>query len=126
MAAPDKGIIRVRSAHGTAATMARLQEMVSARGLTTFALIRFSADALRSGLQMRFTELLVFGNPVAGTPVIVSSPSAAIDLPLKVLVEADADGVVWLSCNDVSPDLISNISGVEPLMRAVALEGTPA
>jgi uncharacterized protein (DUF302 family) len=115
--------------------MARLQEMVSARGLTTFALIRFSADALRSGLQMRFTELLVFGNPVAGTPVIVSSPSAAIDLPLKVLVEADADGVVWLSCNDpvylqrrhdVSPDLISNISGVEPLMRAVALEGTPA
>jgi uncharacterized protein (DUF302 family) len=119
-AADEPGIVRIESTHAAADTLQRLEEI---------ARVRFSEDAHAAGLDMRFTEMLIFGNPKAGTPVMVASPSAAIDLPLKVVVSVDEAGKVWLSFNDprylgrrhrVPPELLRNISGVEDIVRAAA------
>jgi uncharacterized protein (DUF302 family) len=125
----DSGIIRVRSAHDSAQTIQRLEAAIRERALTIFATIRFSEDAIRAGIPMRFTQMIVFGNPRAGSPVIVASPTSALDLPLKALVAEDPDGSVWLSCNDpvylqqrhhVPPELAKNIGAVEGILREVA------
>jgi uncharacterized protein (DUF302 family) len=127
---PDEhGIVRFESTHAAADTVQRLEEIVRARGLTVFARVRFSDDAHAAGLDMRFTEMLLFGNSKAGTPIMVASPTAAIDLPLKVVVAVDEVGKVWLSFNDpeylqrrhrIPPELVRNISGVEAIVRAAA------
>jgi uncharacterized protein (DUF302 family) len=127
--AQEKGIIRIRSAHSAPISMDRLEAQVHARGLTVFALVDFSGDASRVGLTMPFTQLLMFGNPRSGTPVMSASPSAALDLPLKVVVSEDSGGLVWLACNDplylqqrhlIPEDVLKNISGVETILRQVA------
>jgi uncharacterized protein (DUF302 family) len=72
-------------------TVARLSAVVAARGLKLFAVIDHSGEAQANGLELRDTKLVIFGSPQAGTPVMVSAPLAALDLPLKVLVWADGD-----------------------------------
>jgi uncharacterized protein (DUF302 family) len=88
--------------------------------------IDHSEDAAKVGLKMAPTELLI-GNPKAGTPVMIASPTTALDLPLKALVWQDADGKVWLSYNspeylrqrhNIPDDLLKNISGI-PCARAL-------
>jgi uncharacterized protein (DUF302 family) len=110
-------------------TIRRLHGLAKSKGLTVFAHIDFSSDAAKAGLQMRPTQLLIFGNPKSGTPVMVSSPSIALDLPLKALAWEDADGKVRLSYNapeylkrrhDLRGDLLQNISGVGPLIESAA------
>ncbi len=76
-----------------------LEGMLRAKGVKLFALVDHSGEAKTAGLQMRPTKLLIFGNPKAGTPLMVASPSIAIDLPLKLLVWEDADAKVWISYN---------------------------
>ena len=71
-------------------TVARLTELVAAKGMRLFAVIDQAAEARKAGLQLRETTMVIFGSPVAGTPVMVAEPLAALDLPLKVLVWADA------------------------------------
>src|SRR5438105_14036627 len=71
-------------------TVARLTELVAAKGMRLFAVIDQAAEARKAGLQLRETTTVIFGSPVAGTPVMVAEPLAALDLPLKVLVWADA------------------------------------
>jgi uncharacterized protein (DUF302 family) len=124
----DSGIIRIPSVYSAAVTLERLETIIQARGLDVFARIRFSEDARRAELDMRFTELVLFGNPRAGTPIMVAAPSAALDLPLKALVEEDAVGTIWLSCNDpeylqrrhgIPFDLTKNIAGAEAILREV-------
>ena len=100
------------------------------KGVAIFALIDHSGEAEKAGLKMRPTQLLIFGNPKGGTPLMLAAPSTAIDLPLKALVWEDADGKVWLSYN--SPDYLQqrhgfpvdlekNIAAIEPLLaQAVA------
>jgi uncharacterized protein (DUF302 family) len=92
-----------------------------------FAKIDFSGDAKRAGLQMPPTMLLVFGNPKTGTPVMVASPTAALDLPLKVLFSQDTNGKVWLRYNapeylaerhSIPAELVKNIAGVGALVQA--------
>jgi uncharacterized protein (DUF302 family) len=70
-------------------TVARLTEVVAAKGLKLFAVIDHSGEARDTGLELRDTKLVIFGSPQAGTPVMVAAPLAALDLPLKVLVWAD-------------------------------------
>jgi uncharacterized protein (DUF302 family) len=70
-------------------TVARLADAVAARGLKVFAVIDHSGEAQAAGLELRETKVVIFGSPVAGTPVMVAAPLAALDLPLKVLVWAD-------------------------------------
>jgi uncharacterized protein (DUF302 family) len=83
-----------------AETVDRLVEAIQAAGAKLFLVVDHSGEAERVGLRLRDTKLLIFGNPAAGTPAMVASPLAALDLPLKVLVWADDDGGVWMSYLD--------------------------
>jgi uncharacterized protein (DUF302 family) len=78
-------------------TVERLTEAVEGAGAKVFVVVDHSGEAERAGLSLRDTKLVVLGNPVAGTPVMDTSPLAALDLPLKVLVWADDAGAVWMS-----------------------------
>lgn len=90
------------SSHSVAQTMDRLQRIVSEKGLKVFARIDHAAGAASVGQTLRPTELLIFGNPQGGTPIMQCAQSFAIDLPLKALAWQDADGRVWLGTNDLA------------------------
>src|SRR5437588_12263680 len=126
---PAQGMVHVPSKYTVPDTLQRLKSVVTSHGLTIFARIDFSGDAAKVCLQMRPTQLLIFGNPKAGTPLMIASPSIAIDLPLKALAWQDAQGKVWLSYNApeylkerhrIRDELLTNISGVGALIETVA------
>ena len=94
------GCIRMRSTHSVPDTMGRLEATLAQHGIAVFARIDFSADAARVGLQMRPEQLLIFGNPKAGTPLMQQVPAVGLDLPLKVLVWEDEQGQTWMVYND--------------------------
>lgn len=125
----DSGIMTRPSVHSVPETVARLKTAIEAKGVTIFAIIDHSGEAERAGLHMPDTKLLIFGNPAAGTPVMLSSSSAAIDLPLKILVSSGPSGQVLLSWNDPAylqrrhgfdPSLLPNLAVVEKLAVAAA------
>lgn len=87
------------SNHSVDETVARLETILETRGIKLFAVVDHSGEAAKVGLLMPPTKLLIFGNPKAGTPLMQATPSVAIDLPLKILVQQDADGKTWLSYN---------------------------
>src|ERR1039458_1135217 len=86
----DRGIIDIPSSYSVPETLARLQSILKEKGVMVFALIDHSGEAAKAGLEMRPTQLLIFGNPKGGTPLMVAAPSVAIDLPLKALAWQDA------------------------------------
>jgi uncharacterized protein (DUF302 family) len=117
----DNGLVHLPSPYSVAETLSRLETIVQRKGLTILARIDHSGDAAKAGLTMQPAHLLLFGNPKAGTPVMIASPTAAIDLPLKALVWQGADGVVRLSYNSPAwlkerhgiPDaLAQNLAGI--------------
>ena len=127
--APDNGISRKRSNHSVDETVAKLKSILQAKGITLFALVDHSGEAEKAGLKMRNTKLLIFGNPKGGTPLMVASPSIAIDLQLKILVAGDSDGTVWISYNsaaylkarhDLPGQFIPVLASVESLAAAAA------
>jgi uncharacterized protein (DUF302 family) len=77
----ERGFLRIPSRHSVAATADRLESSLKARGILVFARIDFSADAARAGLTMRPEQLIIFGNPKAGTPLMVAAPTVGLDLP---------------------------------------------
>jgi uncharacterized protein (DUF302 family) len=118
------GIIHLPSRYSVADTLKRLESVIASKGLTIFARIDHSGEAAKVGLTMQPTELLLFGSPKSGTPLMISSPTLAIDLPLKALVWQDVEGAVWLSYNSPEylqqrhtiPDaLIRNIAGIRSI-----------
>src|SRR6516165_357113 len=96
----DSGITRITSHHPVATTVERLESLLRERGVMIFARIDFSGDAARAGLTMRSEQMLIFGNPKGGTPLMQSAPTAGLDLPLKALVWEDADGSTSIAYND--------------------------
>jgi uncharacterized protein (DUF302 family) len=96
------GLTTLRSSRGPKDTMNRLEAEVKARGMTVFARIDHAEGAAGAGLSLRPTEVLVFGNAKAGTPLMQSVQTIGLDLPLKALVLQDASGDTWLSYNDPS------------------------
>jgi uncharacterized protein (DUF302 family) len=98
--AQDNGFITVASVHSVKETTDRFVEITSSKGLTVFARIDHEANAVKQGLQLRPTELVLFGNPKAGTPLMQDHQTSGIDLPLKVLIWEDEEGRVWLTYND--------------------------
>src|SRR6202035_3616580 len=123
---PDNGMVHLTSPYPVAETCKRLDSVLQSRGLTVFARIDHSGEAEKVGLKMHPTQLIIFGSPKGGTPVMVASPTMAIDLPLKALVWEDAGGKVWLSHNspeylqqrhNVPADLLKNISVAGPLLQ---------
>jgi uncharacterized protein (DUF302 family) len=126
---PDSGsgIITLPSRHSVDQTVERLQTLLRAKGVTLFVLVDHSGEAAKVGMKLPPTKLVMFGNPKAGTPLMLAAPSVAIDLPLKLLVWEDAQGKVWLSYNSpaylqqrhgVPEALLPNIAVVEALARA--------
>jgi len=117
-----QGIVRLPSNHAVNETVERLRGVLQAKGVALFALVDHSGEAEKVGLRMPNTKLLIFGSPRAGTPVMQAAPSAALDLPLKILVAEDLQGKVWISYNSphylqqrhgFSSELLQNIAAVE-------------
>jgi uncharacterized protein (DUF302 family) len=128
-AMPDNGMVHLRSHYSVQETLQRLESVLRAHGLSVFARIDHSGEAEKVGLKMPPTQLLIFGSPKAGTPLMVASPTLAFDLPLKALAWEDADGTVWLSFNSLEylkqrhnvPDhLMTNIAGARVLLQQAA------
>jgi uncharacterized protein (DUF302 family) len=94
------GLITIPSSFGSKETMNRLESEIRARGLTVFARIDHAAGAAEVGLPLRPTEVLIFGNPRGGTPLMQADQTIGIDLPMKALAYEDAAGKAWLSYND--------------------------
>jgi uncharacterized protein (DUF302 family) len=125
------GLRLLPTQHAVADVLQRVQSLARARGLTVFAQIDFSGDAERSGLTLRPTGLVIFGNPKGGTPLIVASPTVAIDLPLKILAWQDAEGHTWVAYNEpeyvqarhrLPPELLKNIAALGALAEAAAAQ----
>jgi uncharacterized protein (DUF302 family) len=104
------GLVAVKSPHSAQETMNRLEATVKQRGLNVFARIDHAAGAMKVGKSLRPTELLIFGNPQGGTPLMECAQSAGIDLPLKALVWQDESSQVWLGYND--PAFLAQRHGV--------------
>jgi len=122
--AANKGIIDKPSNHSVDQTVDRLKNILRAKGVALFALVDHSGEAEKVGMKMRPTKLLIFGNPKAGTPLMLTAPSIAIDLPLRILIWEDAQGKVWASYNSpaylqerhgLPTALLQNIAVVETL-----------
>lgn len=94
------GLVAVKSRHSAPETMNRLEAAVKQRGLNVFARIDHAGGAAKVGKTLRPTELLIFGNPQGGTPLMECAQTAGIDLPLKALVWQDESAQVWLGYND--------------------------
>ena len=123
---PDNGMVHLRSPYSVPDTLKRLESLLHAKNLTVFARVDHSGEAENVGLTMRPTQLVLFGSPKAGTPLMVASPTLAIDLPLKALAWQDANGQVWLSYNGADylkqrhgfpDDLVKNIAGEGALLE---------
>jgi uncharacterized protein (DUF302 family) len=128
---PANGVARIASRHSVAETVDRLQSFLKERGILVFARIDFSGDAARAGLTMRPEQLLIFGNPKAGTPLMLSEPASGLDLPLKALVWEDADNKTWIAYNEpgyivrrhaLAPALTANLAAVLPVIQRAAGE----
>ena len=100
LASAADGLIALKSPHSAVVTMNRLEDIAKQRGLTVFARIDHAAGAAKVGKTLRPTEVLIFGNPQGGTPLMECAQSAGIDLPLKALVWEDASAQVWIGYND--------------------------
>jgi uncharacterized protein (DUF302 family) len=125
----DNGIIAIPSNHSVDETVETLKSILQAKGVTLFALIDHSGEAEKVGMKMRPTKLLVFGNPKAGTPVMLAAPTIAVDLPLKILIAEDDQGIVWISYDSpaylqerhrVPRELLQNIAVVETVAAKAA------
>ena len=97
---PTDGLVTTQSKDGQASTLARLAASLNANGLTVFAHIDHAMGASQAGLELRPTELVIFGSPKSGTPLMQLDQSMGIDLPLKMLVATDADGKTWVAYDD--------------------------
>ena len=116
-----EGMISIKSAHSVAATADRLEKILVNKGMTVFTRIDHAAGAQKAGKTLAPTELVIFGNPKVGTPLMQCSHSIAIDLPQKALIWQDEAGKVWYSYND--PQFLTlrhNTQGCDEVLKKVA------
>jgi uncharacterized protein (DUF302 family) len=125
----NNGIVSIRGRRSVDEIVASLEQTLRAKQVKLFAVVDHSGEAQAAGLDMRPTKLLIFGNPKAGTPLMLAAPSAALDLPLKLLVWEDAEGHSWISYNAPSylqtrhtlpTALLQNIAVIEQLAANAA------
>ena len=123
--ATNNGIIDKPSNRSVDQTVEKVKNILQSKGVALFALIDHSGEAEKVGLKMPPTRLLIFGNPKAGTPLMLAAPSTAIDLPLKILVWEDGKGKVWISYN--SPEYLQKRHGFpQELLANIAVMETLA
>ena len=106
------GVITLASENAVAAVADRLEEVARERGLTVFARIDHRAGAVDAGLDMQEAQVVLVGNPKAGTPIMSAAPLVALELPLRVLIWAGADGRTWVTFTD--PDWLAERYSVPP------------
>jgi uncharacterized protein (DUF302 family) len=125
----DSGIVTLPGNYSVDQTVEKIEETLRKMGVKLFAVIDHSGEAESAGLQLRPTKLLIFGNPKAGTPLMVAAPTAALDLPLKILVWEDDKGHVQISYNSpaylqarhaLPQELLPNIGVVAGLAASAA------
>ena len=125
----ENGIVTITSRLSVDEPVRKLEAILAEKGINLFAVIDHGGEAEKAGMRMRPTKLVIFGNPKAGTPLMLASPGIAIDLPLKILIWEGADGVVRVSYNSpsylqtryhVPADLIPNIAAIEALAKEIA------
>ncbi|HLK65114.1 MAG TPA: DUF302 domain-containing protein [Bryobacteraceae bacterium] len=125
----NNGVVSIASHHSVEQTVRRVEQILEVKGVRLFAIIDHSGEAERIGMEMRPCKLLIFGNPKAGTPLMLAAPSLALDLPLKILVWEKSDGSVWVTYNDSAylqqrhafpAELLANISVVDTLAANAA------
>jgi uncharacterized protein (DUF302 family) len=121
----QNGLIHTPSPRSVSETLGRLRTIFESNGLKIFAVVDHSGEAAKVGMQMKPTQLLIFGSPKGGTPVMLAAPSVAIDLPLKALVWEDEQGQVWITQNSpeylrqrhhIPAELIKNLAGAGALI----------
>jgi uncharacterized protein (DUF302 family) len=124
----DNGLVTLPTTQSVDHTVDRTIQILREKNVALFAIIDHSGEAAEVGIKMRATKLVIFGNPKAGTPVMLSAPSSAIDLPLKFLIWEDANGKVWVTYNspaylrqrhNIPSDLLANIAVIDALAKAV-------
>jgi uncharacterized protein (DUF302 family) len=127
--AMNNGIVDKPANHSVDETVEKLKGILQSKGVALFAVVDHSGEATKVGMKMPPTKLLIFGSPKAGTPLMLASPSVAIDLPLKILIWEDAQGKAWLSYNSpaylqerhsIPAELMQNIAVIEALASKAA------
>ncbi|WP_373959542.1 DUF302 domain-containing protein [Vibrio gigantis] len=119
--AASDGLIKYQSNYSVKETADRFEEIAKSKGLTLFARIDHQKNASNVDLELRPTEVIIFGNPKVGTPLMQCAQEVAIDLPQKVLVSEDANKKVWLSYND--PNYLLNrhaINGCDEVIKKIS------
>ena len=128
----DNGMVHLSSPYTVPRTIERLESLLQKQGLKVFGRIDHSGEAEKAGLKMRPTQLIIFGSPKAGTPLMIAAPTLAIDLPLKALIWEDNSGKVWLSYNsadylkqrhNIPDDLVRNMAAVATLLQKAVETG---
>jgi len=114
----NHGMITIKSAHSVKDTLDRLEAVLKKKGITIFARIQHDAGGKKVGIELRPSELLLFGNPTLGSPMFTSNQTAGIDLPMKALTWEDEKGQVWLTYND--PAFIAKRHGITDRAEIVA------
>jgi uncharacterized protein (DUF302 family) len=126
--ASDNGLVHLSSPYSVDETTKRLESTLEAKSVQLFCHIDHSGEAEKIGMKMHPTQLLIFGNPKGGTPLMLASPTLAIDLPLKALIWQDAGNKVWVTYNspeylqqrhNIPPELLKNIVVIGDLLKSV-------
>lgn len=125
----ENGLITIASHHSVKETMDRLEASLMGHGVTIFARIDHAGGAMEAGLELRPTELIAFGNPKNGTPLMQAKQTMGLDLPLRMLGWQDADGRTWLTYNDMhwvakrhgmGAEAASAVTGIADLLTKLA------
>ncbi|GAB2821210.1 DUF302 domain-containing protein [Actinoallomurus bryophytorum] len=118
----ENGLVTVESGHSVPETIDRLAATVTAAGLKVFARVDHAAGATEAGMSLRPTELLIFGNPRGGTPLMQDRQTAGIDLPVKALAWEDEAGKVWLTYNTAAWVALRHDLGEESRAAVTAID----
>lgn len=129
MSMANNGISHLTSSKSVSEVLARLLEILQSKAITVFAVVDHSGEAAKVGIKMPGTKLVIFGNPQAGTPVMLAAPDSALDLPLKLLLAEQSDGATRISYNSsaylqarysLDQDLAKRLAAVEQIAQALA------
>lgn len=113
----EKGLVTLQSNHSVKDTADKLASILESKGMTVFARVDHQKNAAGVNLELRPTQVIMFGNPKAGTPLMQCEQSVAIDLPQKILISEDADNKVWLSYNN--PDYLKTRHDIQGCDTAI-------
>ena len=120
----DNGIVHLGASRSVDEVLDHLLSILQTKGITIFAVVDHSGEAAKVGIQMRATKLVIFGNPKAGTPLMLAAPDSALDLPLKILIAEEASGSTRVSYNSVAylqarygftPEVMTNVAAIEQI-----------